>query len=83
MLATAYAQRPDLDESLDPSLPASNRVGAHYRHTLAAQQAFFQSMHHGASSRAFFDSTRAMLLLCQKQYGMGDLVESYMSNSTA
>lgn len=83
MLAMTYAQRPDLDDTIDHTKPASNRAGAHYRHTLAAQQAFFQSMHHGASSRVFFDSTRAMLMLCLKQYGFGDLLESYMSNATA
>lgn len=78
----AYAERPDLDSTLAEG-PAHARVGAHYRHTLAAQQAVFESMHLGASRIWFFDVARAILLLCCKQYGFGDLFESFMSNSAA
>ena len=83
ILAVAYAERPDMDKDWDVSAPPSLRQGAHYRHTLAAQQAVFDATHHGTDSRGFFDVTRAILLLCFKQYGVGDVFESYLSNSSA
>jgi len=83
LLAIAYAQRPDLDETLDQNCPANARVGAHYRHTLAAQKSIFEATHHGETSGRFFDVTRALILLCFKQYGSADVLESYLSNSSS
>jgi hypothetical protein len=82
ILALAYAERPDLDESLTEG-PADARKGAHYRHSLAAQYAIFEAMHLHNSRGRFFDIARALILLCFKQYAFGDLWESYMSNASA
>jgi hypothetical protein len=83
ILAMAYLERPDVDESIDPAVPANARVGVHYMHTLAAQKSVFDAIHNGDSSGHFFDVARALMLLCIKQYGSGDVLESYMSNSSA
>lgn len=82
ILALAYAERPDLDDSLTEG-PADARKGAHYRHSLAAQYAIFQALHLHDSRRRFFDIARTLILLCFKQYAFGDLWESYMSNASA
>lgn len=80
--AFAYADRPDLDDSL-PEGPANSRQGAHYRHTIAAQQGIFEATHHGSNSRGYFDITRVLLLLCRKQYAFGDIWEGFLTCSTA
>jgi hypothetical protein len=51
--------------------------------TIDTQKYIFEAMRNNLSSEQFFDVARAMLLLCFKQYGAGDILESYMSNSIA
>ncbi|UZJ54599.1 hypothetical protein CBS101457_003919 [Exobasidium rhododendri] len=83
ILAMAYAERPDLDDSLDQTSLANARVGAHYMHAQAAQKYVSEAIHFGESSAHYFDVTRALMLLCVKQYGAGDVLESYMSNAAS